>query len=223
MKRTLLLSGAFAAMLAVAACGEKNEVVQDGPVENASAQSGVGSNPVSNAAQDAASGAVGAASAATLGRTTEGFVTGAAIGDMYEIESSKLALEKAQSADLKKYAQKIIDDHTKMSADLKKAAGTAQGVTVPTALDERRQGMIDNLRQAPAGGFDEVYRNQQIASHEESLAFARTYAEAGDNAALKAHATKGAPMIEAHLNTVRGMGGQSGGNAGGGNNTTSEQ
>ena len=51
MKRTLMISGAFAAALALPACGEKNEVVEDGPVENASAQSGVGSNPVSNAAQ----------------------------------------------------------------------------------------------------------------------------------------------------------------------------
>lgn len=211
MKRTLLISGALAAMLATAACSERNEVVEDGPIENASAESGVGSNPASNMAQDAASGAVGAASAATLGRTTEGFVTGAAMGDMYEIESSKLALEKAKSADLKKYAQMIITDHTKMSADLKKAAGTAQGVTVPTTLDERRQGMIDNLRQAPADGFDEVYRNQQVASHEESLAFARTYAENGDNAALKAHATAGAPKIENHLQMVRAMSGQGSG------------
>lgn len=205
MNRSLLLSGALAAALSLAACGERAEVVEDGPVENASAESGVGSNPASNAVQDAASGAVGAASAVTAGRTTGGFVTGAAMGDMFEIESSKIALEKAQSPDLKRYAQTMIDDHTRMSAELKTAAATAQGVTVPTALDERRQGMLDNLRQAPAAGFDEVYRNQQIASHRESLEFAQTYADAGDNAALKAHAVKGAPMIQNHLQMITAM------------------
>lgn len=208
MKRTLFISGAFAALLAVSACSERAEVVEDGPVENASAESGVGSNPVSNSVQDAASGAVGAASAATLGRTAQGFVTGAAMGDRFEIESSRLALQQAQSADLKRYAQTMIDDHTRMSAELKTAAATAEGVTVPTALDERRQGLLDNLRQTPAGGFDAAYRTQQIASHEEALAFARTYADAGDNAALRAHAVKGAPMIQNHLQMVQAMNGE---------------
>ena len=223
MKRTLLVSGAFAAMLAVAACGEKNEVVEDGPVENASAQSGVGSNPASNMAQDAASGAVGAVSAVTAGRTTPGFVGGAANGDMYEIESSKLALQKAKNPELKKYAQRMIDEHTKTSADLKAAAKGAGDVVIPTAMDERRQGMVDNLRQAPADGFDQVYIGQQTASHTENVELHQTYAENGDNPALKALAAKHLPMITQHLQQIRAMGGQGGGNAAGGNNTTSEQ
>jgi putative membrane protein len=210
MKRTLLITGASALLLAAAACSERNEVVEDGPVENASAESGVGSNSVSNAAQDAASSAVGAASAATLGRTTEGFVTNAAISDMYEIEAGRMASTMAKNPELKKFGQQMVTDHTKMSADLKKAAASAQGVTIPTAMDERRQGMIDNLKQA-GDKFDEVYREQQTAAHQEALTLAQTYAEAGDNAALKAHAAKGAPMIENHLQMVRSMG--SGGQA----------
>ena len=224
MKRTLLMSGAFAAVLALAACGEKNEVVEDGPVENASAESGVGSNPASNMAQDAASGAVGAVSAVTAGRTTAGFVGGAANGDMYEIESSKLALQKAKNPQLKQYAQRMIDEHTKTSADLKAAVGNAEGVVIPTAMDERRQGMVDNLRQAPADGFDAVYIAQQTASHQENVELHQTYAENGDNAAIKALAAKHLPMITQHLQQIRAMG-EGGGAAGGagGNNTTSEQ
>ncbi len=203
MKRTLLLSGAFAAMLSVAACGEKNEVVEDGPVENASAESGVGSNPVSNAAQDATSAAVGAVSAATLGRTTEGFVTNAAIANMYEIAASRLALEKAQNPQVKAYAQKIINDHEKTMKDMQAAVGSAAGVTPPTAMDERRQGMVDNLRQAPAGQFDGVYVAQQIAAHGEDVTLHRTYADAGDNAALKQIAARHLPILEGHLQSAR--------------------
>jgi len=214
MRHALMLSGALAAALTLAACGERNEVVEDGPVENASAESGVGSNAASNTVQDAASAAVGTVSAATLGRTTGGFVTNAAIGDMYEIESSRLALKQAQSPELKKYAQRMIDEHTKSSADLKAAVGSAQGVTIPTAMDERRQGMIDNLRQAPAGGFDEVYRAQQIAAHEENATLHRTYADAGDNAAVKALAAKHLPMIEQHLQQIQAMSGGKGGSQG---------
>jgi putative membrane protein len=213
MKRTLLISGAFAAMLAMAACGEKNEVVEDGPVENASAESGVGSNPVSNAAQDAASAAVGTASAVTAGRTTGGFVTNAAIGDMYEIESSRLAEKQSKSADLKKFAAQMIKDHTMSSAELKKAAAGVEGATIPTAMDERRQGMIDNLKQA-GDKFDEVYHAQQTAAHSENVALHRTYAENGDNVALKALAAKHLPIIEGHLKMAEGMGGHGGAQAG---------
>ena len=222
MKRTLMLSGAFAAVLTLAACGEKNEVVEDGAVENASAESGVGSNPASNMAQDAASGAVGAVSAVTAGRTTAGFVGGAANGDMYEIASSQLALQKAQSPELKKFAQRMIDEHTMTSAEMKKVVGSMPDVTIPTAMDERRQGMVDNLKQAPANNFDQVYIAQQTASHQENVELHQTYAENGDNPALKALAAKHLPMITQHLQQIRAMG-QGGGQGGAGNNTTSEQ
>ena len=215
MKRALLISGASALMLVAAACGEQNEPVEDGPIENASAQSGVGSNPVSNTVQDATGAAVGAASAATLGRTTEGFVTNAAISDMYEIQSSRLVAEKSQNAELKKMAQQIISDHEKSSAELKTAAGAAQGVTVPTAMDERRQGLVDNLRQAPADQFDRVYLGQQTAAHSEAVTLYRTYSENGDNQQLKAFAAKTLPVLERHLQMARSMEGQAGGGQGG--------
>lgn len=203
IRRLLVTSTALSAALALAACGEKHEVVEDGPVEAASAQSGVGSNPVSNAAQDAASGVVGAASAATA-RTADLYVPAAAVADMYEIESSKLALQTSKNADVKKFAQMLIDHHTRTTAALKKAAAGANAA-LPTALDERRQGLIDNLKQTPAGGFDGVYRTQQIAAHEEALTLHRTYADAGENAALKGAAAAAVPIIEQHLTAARAL------------------
>ena len=214
MKIALSMSAAFSAALLLAACGERNEVVEDGPVENASSASGVGSNPASNAVQDATSTAVGAAAAATAGRTTGGFVTNAAISDMYEIEAGKIAQEKGQSADVKAFGKMMVAEHTKMSADMKTAAASAGAdATVPTALDERRQGMIDNLKQAPADGFDKIYLAQQTAAHDEALTLAKTYADNGDNAALKAFAVKGQPMIQKHLDRARQLEGGAGAGA----------
>lgn len=210
MIRRLAFTAAAVSALALAACGERNEAVEDGPVENASAESGVGSNPVSNTVQDAASGVVGAASAAAA-RTADLYVPAAAVSDMYEMESSKLALQKSSSADVKKFAQMMIDHHAKTTASLKTAAAGAN-VQLPPAMDERRQGMLDNLRQAPAGGFDGVYKAQQVAAHEEALTLHRTYADAGENAALKAVAVSAVPIIEQHLAAARALpeGGQAG-------------
>jgi putative membrane protein len=91
---------------------------------------------------------------------------------------------------------------------------------MPSAMDERRQGLIDNLKQASAQDFDKVFINQQVAAHEEALTLHRTYAENGDNAALKAFAAKTAPIIQAHhqraeqlQQAVMGGGAQAGGAA----------
>jgi len=201
MKRTLALTAAALAALSLAAC---NQDQGDDEVAEASAESGVGSNAASNTVQDATGAAVGAASAATLGRTTGGYVSNAAEGDMYEIEAANIALQKSKNAQIKELATMIKADHTKAAAEMKTAVGSAGAdVQMPTKLDERRQGFLDNLKQAPADQFDKVWLTQQEAAHEESLTLHRTYADAGDNAALKAHAAKGAPMIRGHLDQAR--------------------
>jgi putative membrane protein len=107
---------------------------------------------------------------------------------------------------VKQFAQRMIDHHTQMSNELKTAVGQSGAqITLPTQLDERRQGMVDNLKQAPANNFDDVYANQQVAAHTEAVELVETYANNGDNAALKAHATKGLPMIRQHLEQARAL------------------
>src|SRR3954447_10075822 len=62
------------------------------------------------------------------------FATKAGAAGMFEIQSSQLALSKSQNADVKAFAQKMVDDHTKAADELKTAAAS-QGVTVPAAMD----------------------------------------------------------------------------------------
>ncbi len=208
MTRTLALAGAAAAAFTLqSACGQSADKAQD-TVAEASAESGVGSNQASNTVQDAASAAVGTVSASTLGaNTVEGYVTNAAISDMYEIASGKLAQERSKNAEIKKFGQQLVTDHTKTSADLKAAVGQAGvQVTIPTEMDERRKGMVDNLRQASEADFDKVFIAQQNTAHSEALTLHRGFADNSDNAALKAVAAKAAPVVERHLQHAKGMG-----------------
>jgi putative membrane protein len=205
-QRLILPAASLAFYLAIAACSAQNTPAtpEDGPVADASETTGIGSNPVSNAVQDGASAAVGLAEATAAGRSTELFVPAAIISDMYEIEAGRIAVERTTNAELRQFAQRMIDHHTKASNDFR--AALKQGnVAAPAnlALDERRQGLIDNLRQASAQDFDTVYRNQQVAAHEEALALHRTYAENGDNQALRAAATAMVPIVEQHLADIR--------------------
>lgn len=188
-----LLVGVAAAALTLTAC-QRNEAETANPGQ---------SEPV-NAAQDAMSAAVGTVSSATLGQTTEGFVTNAAISDMYEIEAGKIAQEKGQAQAVKDFGAMMVKDHTASSNEMKPLAQAAN-VTVPTQMDERRQGLIDNLRAASAADFDETYIDQQIAAHEEAHNLLAGYAQDGENAGLKAFAAKTAPIVQGHLEKARSM------------------
>lgn len=204
-----------AATLALAACGSGNEggsqsaTTTETTTETTTAAEATGDNSVGqsapvNAAQDAAAGVTGLAAATTANNSADSYVTNAALGDLYEITSSKLALEKATSPEVKKYAQQMITDHGATTDMLKSTLAKAGvKVTPPAALDERRQGMIDNLRAASADKFDTTYLDQQTMAHQEALTLHSGFAEDGDNAALKQFASTTTPKIRHHLDMVK--------------------
>ena len=202
MNRALYLAAAAAAALSLAACNQQQK--------DAAADANPGQSQPVNAAQDAVGAMVGQTSAATLGANTlGGYVTNAAVGDMYEIQAGKLAATKAQSPEVKALAKMIVTDHTAASNELEPLA-VAAGQTTPTELDQRRKGMIDNLNAANGADFDKAYLTQQVAAHEEAVTLHSGYADNGDNAALKAHAAKVLPKIQAHLDRARTLANQAG-------------
>lgn len=195
MKRAFAFGAVAAAALAVAACQKTDK-------QPNAADPGTTADAV-NTTQDAASAAVGATSAATVGQvSTDAFVTNAAISDMYEIEAGKIAQQKAQNADIKAFGKMMVTDHTAMSNEMKPLV-TAAGKTLPTGLDERRKGLIDNLNAASPAEFDSVYLSQQEAAHNEALTLMKGYADHGDDAGLKGAASKAVPKVQAHLDRVK--------------------
>ncbi|WP_374471845.1 DUF4142 domain-containing protein [Phenylobacterium sp.] len=150
--------------------------------------------------------ASGAPAAATAPTSAAGFVTEAARSDMYEIQSSQLALTKASSQAVKDFAQQMVRDHTN-STQMVMDAARSGGMTPPPPppLDARRAGMLDQLRSASGADFDRMYLRQQLMAHQEALALHSGYAQNGDNASLRAAAGKIAPIVQQHLTHVQQM------------------
>lgn len=152
-------------------------------------------------AMDTVGGLVGAAGAATP-TSADGFVENAAIGDLYEIESSRLALQRSSSAEVRAAAAKMIVDHTANSHHLASALEMNETVGVaapPSGLDARRAKMVEHLREAPDDAFDKTYLSQQVLAHEETVALMQTYAKSGENPQLRSLAMSAAPVVERHL------------------------
>lgn len=194
MARYILLTAAAVATISLGACQKKDAAADP-------ADPGV-SNAAVNATQDAASVAVGSASAVTAGPIdTDAFVTNAAISDMYEIQAGQIAQQKGQSQAVKDFGKTMVTDHTALSNSMKPLV-IAAGKTTPPGLDARRKGMIDNLNAAAPADFDKVYLAQQEAAHNEALTLMKGYAERGDDAGLRGGAQKALPKIQAHLDHV---------------------
>jgi putative membrane protein len=156
-----------------------------------------------SAVKDTTAGMVGTVSA-EMTSTTKGFVTAAATSDMYEVTAGKIALQRAQSPDVKAFAQKMVDAHTMTTQKLKSIlASNNINVTPPAHVDDRRQGMLDDLRGAKAADFDHRYITQQIAAHKEADILFRGYAKNGDNAAIKDFAATTDKDIKMHLSMAQ--------------------
>lgn len=128
-----------------------------------------------------------------------GYIANAGAGDLFEIESSKALIAKSTNADAKRFANQMIDAHTKSTAKIKAAAKEA-GLTVsaPT-LDPAQQQMLDEIKAAPADQIDSVYFADQAKAHAAALALHEHYAANGDTPALKKAASEIAPVVRQHI------------------------
>ncbi len=193
MLRPLLLATAAVTVLGLTACdrggGDADVVVENTP------GGGTPANPATVAEAEA-----------PPATTAGGFVTRAALSDLYEIQSSRLALERSQSPQVRAFAQRMIDEHTRMSNEMNAAIAQA-GLQArpPVVLDEERSVLVAALRGASPADFDERYIEQQTEAHENALNLFRDFSGNGDDPQLKQLATRAAPMIENHLQTVRAL------------------
>lgn len=132
----------------------------------------------------------------------QSFVDAAAASDMFEIEAGKLAQANGTSQAVKDFGAMMERDHTRSSADLKAAAANAQGLGVKPGMTAKQQSDLTALRGA-GDRFDALYKQQQLAAHQEALALLRAQADSGAVASLKAFAAKTAPVVERHLEHVQ--------------------
>ncbi len=131
------------------------------------------------------------------------FLPQAAASDLFERTSSQIVLKDAKSPKVRDFANMMITDHTKSTAEVKAAAG-AYGIK-PGApkLNAEQTKLIAALKAASAANRENVYLAQQVTAHQKTLAVMQAYAQGGDKEHLKGVAGKIVPTVETHLNEVK--------------------
>jgi putative membrane protein len=190
MNRTIRIAATASIALALAACDRADETAISNETDNASLANASG----------------GGDSNATAPVAAADFVNQVAASDRFEIESGQLAANKATSAEVKTFAQMLVRDHQKSTADLKAAAAQATPQLTPDpALDAEKQGMLSGLQAANGADFDRLFIEQQLAAHEKALALLQSYSAGGDSESLRGFAAQAASVVEGHLEKVRGL------------------
>jgi putative membrane protein len=123
------------------------------------------------------------------------FVKVVTSSNAFEIESSKLAEQKAKDADVKEFAAAMIKDHSKAAEDLKKAAKLDD---TPPVLSPKHAAMLETLKGASDQDFQPLYIEMQTTAHMEAVTLFAVYAKGGDDEAVKAFAQKTLPTLEMH-------------------------
>jgi putative membrane protein len=187
IKRTLAVVSIVALL---AACGKK--------VEDAGTANEVAQQPDANPAATIVTPANEAAA--------PDFVMKAALSDMYEIETAKVAQKRSTNAEVKKYAAEMIKAHTKSTADLKAAiASSGQALTPPAELDAHFKEKLDDLNKVDANDFNARYMNDQVDAHQGALDTVQRYANDGDVPAIKAFAMTAAPIVQGHYDMAKSL------------------
>jgi putative membrane protein len=148
---------------------------------------------------------INAASGAAV-MTGQSFADAIGASDAYEVAAGKLAQQKAGAPGLKDFAAMMVTAHGDSTAKLKTAGAKASPVIAPVAtLSDEQQANLATLRDATGADFDTAYKAQQIVAHEKALGIVKDYAANGTVPELKAFAAEVAPVVQGHLDRIRGL------------------
>jgi len=175
----------------------------DGTVNNTSSQ-GMEDRSAQTSGASGAAGQTGSA-AAKVSAADKKALTDMAIANMAEVETGKLALSKSQNAEVKAFAQQMIDDHGKALADLQPLA-QSKGVTLPTELDAKHKAMAAKLEKLSGDAFDKEYMKMAgLKDHKDTHAKLQKISKSAKDADVKAAADKTLPVVEQHLKAAQQM------------------
>ena len=139
-----------------------------------------------------------------LGQSTDEFVRKVAISDMFEVESSQLALTKKPDRDTSAFAKRMVKDHTNTTKELKTLVETGKvKAQLPSQMDAEHNKKLDDLRALEGKPFDAAYDQAQREGHEQAVALFESYAKNGENADLKKWAGKTLPHLKMHLSMAQ--------------------
>lgn len=132
------------------------------------------------------------------------FYIKAAVGGLAEVESGKLAEQKASSEAVKSFASRMVQDHTAANEKLMGIAAS-KNIKLPTEPDAKHKVALKNLQTKSGAAFDAAYIKAQVADHKATIALMEREIASGRDPEAKAFASETLPVVKEHLTMLQNM------------------
>jgi putative membrane protein len=117
--------------------------------------------------------------------------------NLSEIAAGKTAVSKAQSPDVKKFGQQMVDDHSKMLEELRSLA-KKKDVALPQDADIKDMAQMKMMEHKYGAEFDKDYMEHMVKDHEKDLKDAQNIAAKAKDPEFKAAVQKASGKIKEH-------------------------
>jgi putative membrane protein len=132
------------------------------------------------------------------------FAHEATLGSMAEVNAGKLAARKAQSQEVKDFANRMVSDHG--------AAGNRLAALIKSSklgraadLDKDHKVMLDQLGKVDGRAFDAAYIRGQVADHQRTAQLYEWIIDNGQDSSLVSYAMETLPVVFRHLEMARAL------------------
>ena len=137
--------------------------------------------------------------------TDQKFVDKVVASGRAEVELSQLALQKSSTKNVKDFAQRMVDDHSKASLELKTIA-QAKNLNIPLEMDSEHTKALKKLQTLDGAAFDAHYIDLMVDDHEKNVSlFAAAGGDKSLDAQLQTFAQKTLPILREHLAHVKAL------------------
>lgn len=126
------------------------------------------------------------------------FVDEAASGGLMEVELGRLAMERASSAEVKQFGQRMVNDHSAANDKLKQAASSS-GIDVPAAMDAKHKATTTHLQSLKGAEFDRAYMQHMVSDHQKDVAAFEKQSKSASAASIRTFAAETLPTLQEHL------------------------
>lgn len=123
--------------------------------------------------------------------------------NLAEVAAGSIAVGKTANPEVKKFAQRMIDDHSK-GLDATQKVALLKKVTLPTEPDSAHQKMAADLEKLSGPGFDKVYVSKAgVVDHGEVHAKLKEYMTKAQDPDVRALAEKLEPTVAHHAEMAK--------------------
>ncbi len=130
------------------------------------------------------------------------FLAWAIAADVGEVKFAEKALESTRNPDVKKFATRMRDDHSKHRDELLERAKEMK-VGVVEGLDKDRRDKMAQLSKLEGNSFDREYMNCMVEGHEKVLRLYEKWSDKSSDSKLRELCRKTVPVVKEHLEEAR--------------------